>query len=111
MVTAPALVRPMLQTLEPTAETIEDRAAWLQAWALAHPRHAAELAEKELARLKAGDAGSLDAVLAAARLWTLSPDERIKAVLPGYGENTEAGRRVDPTSPFEAGWEAEETFP
>ena len=52
--TDPASVRSMLQTLEPTAETIEDRATWLRAWALADPRHAAELAEKELAQAKLG---------------------------------------------------------
>ena len=93
--TDPASVRPMLQMLEPTAETIEDRTAWLQAWALADPRHAAELAEKELAQVKSGGdaAGSLAAVLAAVRLWTLSPDERIKAILPDYGDDTEAGTR------------------
>ena len=107
--TDPASARPMLQTLEPTAETIEDRAAWLQAWALADPRHAAELAEKELAQMKSGDdaAGSLAAVLAAVRLWTLSPDKRVKAVLPDYGENTETGKRGEPNS-YEGGWEAEE---
>jgi len=98
--TDPASVRLMLQTLEPTAETIEDRATWLRAWALADPRHAAELAEKELAQVKSGGdaAGSLAAVLAAVRLWTLSPDERVKAVLPDYGEDTEAGGRGDPSS-------------
>ena len=89
--TDPAAVRSMLQTLEPAAETIEDRTAWLQAWALADPHHAAELAEKELAQAKSGgdETGAIPAVLAAVRLWTLSPDEQVKAVLPGYGEETE----------------------
>jgi hypothetical protein len=91
----PVSARPMLQILEPTADTIEDRSAWLQAWALADPRHAAELADKELARGKSsGDTtGSLAAVLAAVRLWTVSPDEQVKALLPDYGEETETGRK------------------
>jgi len=96
--TDPAAARQVLQTLEPAAETIENRDGWFQAWALADPRHAAVLAEQELARVKSGSAAadSLDAVLAAVRLWTITPDEQIQEILPDYGKNTETRSRAYP---------------
>jgi hypothetical protein len=86
-----AAARHILQTIEPSTETLENRREWLQAWALADPRHGAELAEKELARCKSGAliADSLDAVLAAVRLWTDTADERIQEILPDFGKTEE----------------------
>jgi hypothetical protein len=74
----PATARWMLQTLEAVADTIENRTAWLSAWAMADPRHAAELAEKELAPIISDGAGSdaLAPVLKVVEILGLPADQR-----------------------------------
>ena len=82
--TDPAAARTMLQTLEPSAETIEDRATWFRAWGLADPHHAAELAEKELGRVKPGGDATrpIDDVLAAVGSGRFRPTSNFRPFCP-----------------------------
>jgi len=85
--TDPSAAKPMLESLESGSETIQDWDAWICAWALVDPKHAAEIAEKELSRAKSSDE-SEDAIrhaLYAVRICTSSSEERFNAVLPDFG--------------------------
>jgi hypothetical protein len=76
----PETARQMLQTIEPNSSSLGDRENWLKAWALADPKHALELADRELAVTQDPKAktAKIQTVLGAAELWITPPDERLE---------------------------------
>ncbi len=94
----PASAKQMLLTIEPGIEALDGREGWFLAWAMADPPHAVELAERELAAARQGNAkpDSLGVVRAMADVWTTPPDQRSQ--ITGWPFNTRSG--FDPSNPF-----------
>jgi hypothetical protein len=88
----PAAAKQALRTIEPGSDAIglcstgmASRADWLEAWALVDPRHAAELAEKELASANSPEAaqGAQNDVMEVMTLWTIAPGQRLNYLSRG----------------------------
>jgi hypothetical protein len=88
----PATAREMLQAVEPRAHTIGTgsgsvgRRQWLQAWALADPRHAEEVVARGLADWKSRPADRVpEGLIETLEMLTAEPDRRAYHLLHYFG--------------------------
>ncbi len=88
----PPTARQILQSLEPTSETIGSgysgvlRIEWFKAWGLVDPQHAAELLQRKLATAqeKRAKQDAENAVYETVELWLTPPGERLNNISMRY---------------------------
>lgn len=91
----PETAKKLMQPLEANSEAIGagtsgsgmGREDWFKAWALADPRHALEMVERELASAKDSNTKSraLLAVREVTELWLTEPDKRLELFTRRFG--------------------------